>query len=80
HGHLITKVLHLKETYRKYVGVDASAVNLMRPAFYDAYHHITVAGKEKQEATVTYDITGSLCENNDKFAKERAFPEIKVGD
>lgn len=80
HGHLITKVLHLKETYRKYVGVDASAVNLMRPAFYDAYHHITVAGKEKQEATETYDITGSLCENNDKFAKERAFPEIKVGD
>ncbi len=70
HGHLITKVLHLKETYRKYVGVDASAVNLMRPAFYDAYHHITVAGKEKQEATETYDITGSLCENNDKLDRK----------
>ncbi len=80
HGHLITKVLHIKETYRKYVGVDASAVNLMRPAFYDAYHHITVAGKEKDEATEIYDITGSLCENNDKFAKERAFPKIEIGD
>ena len=80
HGHLITKVLHLKETYRKYVGVDASAVNLMRPAFYDAYHHITVAGKENGEATEIYDITGSLCENNDKFAKERAFPKIEIGD
>ena len=80
HGHLITKVLHLKETYRKYVGVDASAVNLMRPAFYGAYHHITVAGKENDEATEIYDITGSLCENNDKFAKERAFPQIEIGD
>ena len=80
HGHLITKVLHIKETYRKYVGVDASAVNLMRPAFYGAYHHITVAGKENDEATEIYDITGSLCENNDKFAKERAFPKIEIGD
>ncbi|RZI48140.1 diaminopimelate decarboxylase [Lactococcus kimchii] len=80
HGHLITRVLHLKETYRKYVGVDASAVNLMRPAFYDAYHHITVAGKENEKATEIYDVTGSLCENNDKFAKQRALPEIQEGD
>lgn len=80
HGHLVTRVLHLKETYRKYVGVDASAVNLMRPAFYDAYHHITVMGKENQAPTEVYDVTGSLCENNDKFAKQRALPQIEVGD
>lgn len=80
HGVLITKVLHLKETYRSYVGVDASAVNLMRPAFYNAYHHISVSGKEKDTATEIYDITGSLCENNDKFAKQRLLPKIEIGD
>ncbi|MCL2113801.1 MAG: diaminopimelate decarboxylase [Streptococcaceae bacterium] len=80
HGVLITKVLHLKETYRSYVGVDASAVNLMRPAFYNAYHHISVSGKENDIATETYDVTGSLCENNDKFAKQRLLPKIEIGD
>ncbi|MFC4652606.1 diaminopimelate decarboxylase [Lactococcus nasutitermitis] len=80
HGVLVTRVLHLKETYRKYVGVDASSVNLMRPAMYGAYHHITVAGKENEPATQVYDVTGALCENNDKFAKERDLPEIAEGD
>ncbi len=79
-GALITRVLHLKQTYRDYVGVDANACNLMRPAMYDAYHHITVLGKEKEENTHIYDVTGSLCENNDKFAKNRHLPEIQIGD
>ncbi|MDR1567927.1 MAG: diaminopimelate decarboxylase [Streptococcaceae bacterium] len=80
HGHLITKVLHKKETYRTYIGVDASAVNLMRPAIYGAYHHITIAGKDTALPTTTVDIVGSLCENNDKFAIQRKMPEISVGD
>ncbi|AYG00384.1 diaminopimelate decarboxylase [Lactococcus allomyrinae] len=80
HGVLVTKVLHLKETYRSYVGVDASAVNLMRPAFYNAYHHISVSGKDNDVATEIYDVTGSLCENNDKFAKQRSLPKIEIGD
>ena len=80
HGHLITKVLHEKKTYRDYLGVDASAVNLMRPAMYGAYHHISVAGKENEPETEIYDVTGSLCENNDKFAKNRKLPKTEVGD
>ena len=80
HGLLATRVLHKKKTYRTYIGVDASAVNLMRPAFYDAYHHITVLGKEKSTSTETVDVTGSLCENNDKFAKQRTLPTIEPGD
>ncbi|MDR1605654.1 MAG: diaminopimelate decarboxylase [Streptococcaceae bacterium] len=80
HGHLITKVLHHKQTYRDYIGVDASAVNLLRPAMYDAYHHISISGKEKAAATEVYDVVGALCENNDKFAKQRQLPEIQVGD
>lgn len=79
-GFLVSKVLHLKETYKKYVGLDASMANLMRPALYGAYHHITVLGKEDQPHTNLYDVTGSLCENNDKFAINRLLPEIKRGD
>ncbi|MBN1926154.1 MAG: diaminopimelate decarboxylase [Prolixibacteraceae bacterium] len=79
-GYLVSTVLHLKETYKKYVGLDASMANLMRPAVYGAYHHITVMGKENQPARFLYDVTGSLCENNDKFAINRLLPEIAVGD
>jgi diaminopimelate decarboxylase len=79
-GYLVTRVLHLKDTYRKYVGVDACMANLMRPAMYGAYHHITVMGKENQPRDVTYDVTGSLCENNDKFAVQRPLPRVEVGD
>ncbi|MFC3931520.1 diaminopimelate decarboxylase [Streptococcus dentapri] len=78
-GHLITKVLHLKDTYRHYVGVDASAVNLLRPAMYDAYHHITNISNP-QGAVEVVDVVGSLCENNDKFAKNRQLPQARIGD
>ena len=80
YGALITKVIHFKETYRHYAGVDACAANLMRPAMYDAYHHITVLGKEDAKETKTYDVVGSLCENNDKFAKNRELPVLEKGD
>lgn len=80
HGLLVTRVLHRKQTYRTYIGVDASAVNLMRPAFYDAYHHITVIGKEEDKVKEIADVTGSLCENNDKFARQRELPVIDEGD
>ena len=80
YGYLITGVRHLKDTHKKYVGTDASIANLMRPAMYGAYHHITVLGKENDEATEVYDVTGSLCENNDKFAIDRKLPKIEVGD
>ena len=80
YGHLITKVLHFKHTYKEYVGVDACAANLMRPAMYGAYHHITVMGKEDAPCDHKYDVTGSLCENNDKFAVDRMLPEIEIGD
>jgi diaminopimelate decarboxylase len=80
HGYLITAVRHLKTTYRRYAGTDASMANLMRPGMYGAYHHITVAGKEGAPAALTYDVTGSLCENNDKFAVGRALPELTPGD
>jgi len=79
-GYLVTTVLHLKETYKKYVGCDASMHNLMRPAMYGAYHHITVMGKENELHKHLYDVTGSLCENNDKFAINRLLPEVKPGD
>ncbi len=79
-GCLVTKVLHFKHTYKEYVGVDACAANLMRPAMYGAYHHITVMGKEDKPSDHTYDVVGSLCENNDKFAIDRALPEIETGD
>lgn len=80
HGALVTKVIHTKDTYKNYIGVDACAVNLMRPAMYGAYHHITVLGKENAEKDHIYDVTGSLCENNDKFAIDRELPEIEIGD
>ncbi|MDG3212630.1 diaminopimelate decarboxylase [Streptococcus parasuis] len=79
HGHLITKVLHRKETYRTYIGVDASAANLMRPAFYGAYHHITNVTRPDAPIEVV-DVAGSLCENNDKFAVNRELPRAEVGD
>ncbi|AUA19639.1 diaminopimelate decarboxylase [Streptococcus suis] len=79
HGHLITKVLHRKETYRTYIGVDASAANLMRPAFYGAYHHITNITRLDAPIEVV-DVAGSLCENNDKFAVNRELPRAEVGD
>lgn len=80
YGYLVTRVLHLKHIYKDYVGCDASMANLMRPAMYGAYHHITVLGKENAPATRKYDVTGSLCENNDKFAIDRMLPEIGIGD
>ena len=79
-GALITKVIHFKHTYKEYAGVDACAVNLMRPAMYGAYHHITVLGKEDAPCNKTYDVVGSLCENNDKFAIDRELPELQKGD
>lgn len=80
YGCLVTKALHEKHTYREYIGCDASAVDLMRPAMYGAYHHITVMGKEEEPKDHKYDITGSLCENNDKFAIDRLLPKIEIGD
>ncbi len=80
YGYLICRVRHVAEKYKHYVGLDASMANLMRPALYGAYHHITVLGKEEKKADKVYDVTGSLCENNDKFAIDRALPEIEVGD
>jgi len=80
YGWLVTSVIHMKHTYKDYVGCDANMANLMRPAFYGAYHHITVLGKENTKPNKTYDVTGSLCENNDKFAIDRKLPEIEEGD
>ena len=80
HGLLIAKVLHEKHTYKEYIGLDACAANLMRPAMYGAYHHITVLGKENGQCDYKYDVTGGLCENNDKFAIDRMLPKINIGD
>jgi diaminopimelate decarboxylase len=80
YGYLVTRVRHIKDTYKKYVGLDASMANLMRPAIYGAYHHITVMGKQDQNHDQLYDVTGSLCENNDKFAIDRKLPPVEVGD
>ena len=80
YGGLVTTAIHEKHTHKEYIGCDACAVNLMRPAMYGAYHHITVMGKEEEPHDHKYDITGSLCENNDKFAIDRMLPEIEVGD
>ncbi len=80
YGALVTKAIHEKHTHKEYIGVDACAVNLMRPAMYGAYHHITVLGKEDAACDHKYDVTGSLCENNDKFAIDRSLPQIDKGD
>ncbi|MBN2038589.1 MAG: diaminopimelate decarboxylase [Spirochaetes bacterium] len=80
YGYLVSTVLHKKDIYKQYVGLDASAANLMRPAIYGAYHHITVIGKENAAPDHEYDVVGSLCENNDKFAVNRKLPEIVPGD
>ncbi len=80
YGCLVTKAIHEKHTHKEYIGVDACAVNLMRPAMYGAYHHITVMGKEDSLCSNKYDVVGSLCENNDKFAVDRMLPEIEKGD
>ena len=80
YGCLVTKAVHEKHTHKEYIGCDACAVNLMRPAMYGAYHHITVMGKENDPCDYMYDITGSLCENNDKFAIDRILPKIDMGD
>lgn len=86
HGCIVTRALHLKHTYHDYVGVDACAADLLRPAMYGAYHHVTVVGqtgglnKMQAPATHVYDVVGGLCENNDRFANDRALPEVEVGD
>ncbi|MDR1949422.1 MAG: diaminopimelate decarboxylase [Spirochaetaceae bacterium] len=80
YGWLVTKAIHTKSIYREYIGLDACMADLMRPGLYGAYHHITVAGKEDAPATETYDVVGSLCENNDKFAVQRKLPKIEAGD
>ncbi|MBE6974280.1 MAG: diaminopimelate decarboxylase [Ruminococcaceae bacterium] len=80
YGHLVSSVLHKKHIYREYVGLDACAANLMRPAMYGAYHHITVLGKEDAAPDHVYDVTGGLCENNDKFAVDRSLPKVEIGD
>ena len=80
YGYLVTKVRHIKNTYKRFAGLDASMVNLMRPAMYGAYHHITVPGKENEPHDHKYDVTGSLCENNDKFAIDRMLPELEPDD
>ena len=80
YGHLVTRAVHQKHTYKEYIGVDACACNLMRPAMYGSYHHITVMGKEDAPCDQQYDVVGSLCENNDKFAIDRMLPKIDMGD
>lgn len=80
YGHLVTQVIHQKHIHKEYLGCDACAVNLMRPAMYGAYHHITVLGKENRPCDHKYDVTGSLCENNDKFAIDRLLPQVEIGD
>jgi len=80
YGYLVARVLHRKETYKRFIGLDASMANLMRPGMYGAYHHITVMGKEGVPAEELCDVTGSLCENNDRFAIDRRLPEISPGD
>lgn len=80
YGYLVTTALHKKEIYKNYIGLDACMANLMRPALYGSYHHITVVGKENAPCDHVYDVTGSLCENNDKFAIDRELPKIDIGD
>ena len=79
-GWLVSTAIHKKEIYRNYIGLDSCMANLMRPALYGSYHHITVMGKENAPLDHVYDVTGSLCENNDKFAIQRELPKIDIGD
>lgn len=79
-GWLVSTAIHEKKTYKDYIGLDSCMANLMRPAMYGAYHHITIAGKENEPCDHVYDVTGSLCENNDKFAIDRKLPKIDIGD
>lgn len=80
YGWLVSRAMHEKNTHKRYIGLDACAVNLLRPAMYGAYHHISVCGKREAPATTLYDVTGALCENNDKFAIDRLLPEVEMGD
>jgi diaminopimelate decarboxylase len=80
YGYLVSRVRHVTKKHRDYVGLDACMANLMRPALYGAYHQITVLGKEDRPLDHVYDVTGSLCENNDKFAVQRPLPKIEPGD
>jgi len=80
YGYLVSRVRHIKKTYKNFAGLDACMADLMRPALYGAYHHITVVGKEKAPHDTTYDVTGSLCENSDKFAIDRKLPQLRPGD
>jgi diaminopimelate decarboxylase len=80
YGHLVTRAVHEKHIYKEYIGVDACACNLMRPAMYGSYHYISVAGKEDAPCDHKYDVVGGLCENNDKFAIDRMLPKIDRGD
>ncbi|MBP7175906.1 MAG: diaminopimelate decarboxylase [Thermoclostridium sp.] len=80
YGCLVSRVIHQKQTYKNYIGLDACAANLMRPAIYKAYHHITVMGRENEPCDKIYDVTGGLCENNDKFAVNRGLPRVETGD
>lgn len=80
HGYLVTRVIGKKHIYKEYIGVDATASCLMRPALYGAYHHITVVGKENEPSAGVFDVVGSLCENNDKFAIDRSLPSVDKGD
>lgn len=80
YGALVAKAIHEKHTYKEYIGLDACAANLMRPAIYGSYHHITVMGKEDAPCDHKYDVTGGLCENSDKFAIDRMLPKIDIGD
>ena len=79
-GWLVTRAIHEKHTHKEYIGVDACAADLMRPAMYGAYHHITIAGREAEAPVQKYDVVGSLCENNDKFAVDRMLPRVNMGD
>jgi diaminopimelate decarboxylase len=80
YGALVATAIHEKHIYKEYIGLDACAANLMRPAMYGAYHHITVLGKENESCDHMYDVVGGLCENNDKFAIDRMLPKIDIGD
>lgn len=80
YGYLVSKALHIKNTYKKFIGLDSCMTDLMRPALYGAYHHITIPGKEDHSPKTVCDVTGSLCENNDKFAVDRELPEVEPGD